>query len=384
MNKNSGFTLIELAMVILISGLLFLPLIKAYDTYVIKKKVEDSRDAVSLSASLVTQYRANEGGYPCPADAGLPSTDANYGVSQCTSVHLVSVGDCTPSGGLCLISGDRDADGDSVMDPVLVGGIPFATLKTDLDGIALVSNQAFTDAWGNRIMYAVTASLTSLSTYNYYNGVISAVDEYGFPTAGVDQDAHFAVFSPGRDNRGGFSREGALLSVCSNDANSEDYINCDGDAVFIQAKGYYLALGADYYDDDILFGKEVNQDIWIYEQDKSNVRTAVTGNVGIGTNNPTTKLDVQDSSGNALISTDNSILVKEICKKSDPTKCFEIETITGSGTIRCGDAKEVMTGISEGEDLCEEPTYLPPFPDQNCPAGQWITGYKSNGAIICS
>ncbi|MEZ5814714.1 MAG: hypothetical protein R3E13_08385 [Alphaproteobacteria bacterium] len=344
----------------------------------------ETKEAIALSNTVISQYQGTFNIYPCPADASLPAADPLFGVSQCANPALVNPGDCTAGGGLCLTQGV------ALPTPILIGSIPMNTIRATLGDFVNFADEDFVDAWGNRIMYAVSLDLTNAATYRFYNGAISAVDEFGNPTAGVDDDAHYVVYSNGRDNRGAFDRFGVRNFACGTVADSTDFENCDGDSTFVQAKGYYLSrAAADYYDDHIFFGKKVNEALWVYEPNMTDVRTTITGNVGVGTNTPGTKLDIQNG-GVAELEADNDVFARQICNAAG-TECFDIEAITGAGLIRCPTSGDVMNGLSLQPndrflDLtnCITPAFAPLKPNQMCPGSEWIRGITTDGDIICT
>ncbi len=381
-NHCRGFTLIELAIVIIITGLLFVPLVRQYSIYEMDKRVEDTKDAISLSSSLIARLKIDDSVYPCPADPTLPTTDPMYGIAQCAAAAgLPAFPGVGCVGGLCVVTGARP-DSNGVNTRVLVGSMPIRTLQGQLQGDSF-SNQGVIDAWGGRIMYAVSEDLTVSGSYNYYNGVIRAIDENNNPTAGVQNDAHYVVWSSGPDQRGGFHHQsGVAMFPCGTAANSRDFENCDGDSTFVQAGGYYLGTGGNtYYDDSVFFGKELTQSIWAYEVDMINIKTTTTGMVGVGTNAPNEKLDIQDGLGTAGVSVNNSVFTKEICA-NDGVTCFNVERITGSNFIRCNTPGTVMVGISLANEVCVAPVYAVPI-QRDCGPGKWVRGFKTNGDVIC-
>ena len=141
--------------------------------------------------------------------------------------------------------------------------------------------------------------------------------------------------------------------------------------------------GNTYYDDDIYFGKDLSQAIWIYEPDMTNVRTTVAGNVGIGTDNPTEKLTVENGAGVAELSVDNSVFVEQICDENG-LNCFRLDSITGAGAIQCPTPGDVMIGISNGLADCVTPTFSTPTPSQACGPGQYVNGFRTDGSVICT
>ena len=212
--SQKGFTLLELAIVILITGIMFIPLVKMYEVYDKKKRVNITRDRISEASAQVQRYilNLNVGQFsalPCPADPTLPKTDPNYGRefmdcrSQTTyatyraalaAEGLVNTGDCTGgASGVCLVDGQNttasaDLDGDGNPDPVLVGMLPITDLIAAADYV-LPESLSY-DSWGGRLTYGVSAYLTNENLYQFYGGTIRAQNEFGRATAGIDNNAH--------------------------------------------------------------------------------------------------------------------------------------------------------------------------------------------------
>lgn len=381
-NKSRGFTLVELSIVILITGLLFIPLVRQYSLYETDRKTKDTKIAVSFSGGMMDQYNTELDAYPCPADASLLPTDPNFGVEQCVALSALALDTCNASGGLCRVSGARPIN--ATVRSVYIGSVPINTYRSEFPG-AHFSNEEVLDSWGQRVMYAVSADLTSTATYKYYNGVIAAEDEWNNPTAGVNNDAHFTVYSVGRDKRGGFNDAGVQASPCATAGVSNDYENCDLDSTFVQAKGLYMAVGTDYYDDYVLFVRSLDSGIWTYDENNTDIRTNIDGNVGVGTDTPTFKLDIQDA-GVASLRADNAVVVDRICNLTG-TVCFDVKDMT-ENAVNCPVLGEVMVGMKGDLVLgltgdCAEPVYAAPIPF-SCAAGQWLNGFDSDGNVICA
>jgi prepilin-type N-terminal cleavage/methylation domain-containing protein len=78
--KNNGFTLIELSIVILIVGILVIPILEIYNSYLLRKQMIVTRENVQNTVdglSLVLNR------YPCPSDRSLPVGDPNFAIEQC-------------------------------------------------------------------------------------------------------------------------------------------------------------------------------------------------------------------------------------------------------------------------------------------------------------
>lgn len=119
-NAASGFSLVELAVVLAIVGLLMGGLMYTLSAQVEQRNFEDTRRRLEQARELVLGFAIVNGRLPCPATAA-------------------SAGDEAPSGGGSCTTG-------------YAGWLPARTIgfrQTDADGYA-------TDAWGNRIRYAVS------------------------------------------------------------------------------------------------------------------------------------------------------------------------------------------------------------------------------------
>ncbi len=357
---QSGFTLIELSLVILIVGVLLVPLLQLYHNYATQKLLEKTNENILEVQSLINGFSPNR--YPCPADPLLSPADALYGVEQ-----------CAVTGGITSTAGARTA-----AKKVLIGAVPIKTLKAT--STSFVPDNISLDAFGNKLLYAVTTDLTTGATYSFDGGQIAAINEFLYNTAGINGDAHYAIISHGFDGNGAFSDSGAAITGCiiGVGARKEDE-NCNGDSTFMASLGAYEGSGVnpDYYDDYSYFGLKYNSSLWSpVVVGSPNIFNTNSGNVGIKTTTPTEKLDVN---GNLIAN--NRVKVTQICDYTG-AKCFDVDKISGTG-MSCS-AGQVMVGITNGTADCVTPTFAP-VADVDCGAiGKWVTGIKTDGSVICT
>lgn len=131
-----GFTLVELAIVTLIIGLLLSGILISITTSQDQRNVEESQKLITQAVDAIYGFAAVNGRLPCPATATSSGRE-----SFCTN----EIGACAPelfapppTHGRCAAQFD--------------GFVPAATL-----GIAPTDDQRIAiDAWGSRIRYAVT------------------------------------------------------------------------------------------------------------------------------------------------------------------------------------------------------------------------------------
>ncbi len=383
---HKGFTLLELMIVMIISGVILVMILTAYQQYLIQKKIDETKSALQASATQITYFFASQLRYPCPSDRSLPPDDPNFGRefdANCAArAAAIGAGNCSTGNGFCVFAGtrDTDADPDNVADLIVIGGVPINSFRDTNQNN--VDSTIIEDGWSGLLSYAVSVSLTNNSTYNFDRGVIRAVDEFGQPTAGITNDAHYVLISHGDNQIGGFMTGGGAAPPCGSTAVALDNENCNNDATFVQALGLYQGNTVGFYDDYVLFSKSQSSSLWSYIPGTNNIQNLNTQNIGIGTDTPARRLDV---AGN--IRTSNNIVVNQICLNSDNTNCLEVERIaqdiTGSAiNIKCR-AGEVMEGISLKEARCVTPTFDPIQTNFICPPGKWVNGFSTTGDVIC-
>jgi len=126
-NPSSGFTLVEMAVVLLIVGLLLGGLLPTISSQIEQQRSNETRKQLDEIKEALIGYAITYGRLPCPA------SDTSNGVES-----------PTPVTGFC----DHSYD----------GYVPAATLGL----VSVVDSQGHTgfavDSWGNRIHYAVTSS----------------------------------------------------------------------------------------------------------------------------------------------------------------------------------------------------------------------------------
>ena len=76
--NSKGFTLVELAIVIIITGLLMIPAFHMYDTYLYEKRVRETRDHLAKIKTELAVFQIKRGRYPCPSDRSLSVLDVDF------------------------------------------------------------------------------------------------------------------------------------------------------------------------------------------------------------------------------------------------------------------------------------------------------------------
>lgn len=407
-HKSAGFTLIELAIIILIAGILIIPLVQLYANYLIEKDIDttktrivDAGRAISLSSTIR---------YPCPSDRSLTPTNANYGVDVCSiaGFTLAGVPDCNTTGaeqGICKTPGARDTDDDADTTAgnnnefVLIGGVPLKVGGTTIGG---VSGSNIIDAWGKQLNYAVSFTSArpnrSEGFTRFKNGVIRVQDEFGNNTAGTNNDAQFVIYSSGPDRVGGFEERSGVRNNCI--LGRVDSENCDGDNTFAESLAHFE--GTLHYDDYMYVQTDQSANLWLVVPDgtalnlpTAHIQTIPKGDVGINTTTPgasppsgtEVRLDVN---GNIVADT---VRTREICKK-DGTNCMSLEwnasffgsqktSVTGGVRNDCNDG-EVITSIGNNQVACSKANVTLTGTQVLCPVTTWVEQILTDGRIKCT
>lgn len=146
-----GFTLVEFAVLIVMSGFLLAAGITAYYVYISNVKYHASLDRIQNAYSSLSNYQNAKSAYACPSDPSLPITDINFGVEKrvlvagqyvCWATQNLAVGACnaaaqpypnSKAGGMCRVYGARhtiaNTNPPAVMDIILTGGLPYRSMK---------------------------------------------------------------------------------------------------------------------------------------------------------------------------------------------------------------------------------------------------------------
>ncbi len=203
--SHNGFTLIEMAIVLMIVGLLLGGILAPLSAQMQQRSVADTQRALSEIKEAIIGYALATGQLPCPADPTIATGQANAGIARTTCATAATS----------------------------TGVIPWATLGVNE-----------TDAWGNRYTYRVTPDFADAIGNSTYGGctpsptpllasfalcsvgnlnVLSAAS--GGSTIAANVPA--VIISHGRDGAGAYTPQGTQVPVGS-DADEKE--NSDGSA----------------------------------------------------------------------------------------------------------------------------------------------------------
>lgn len=375
LKDESGLTLVDIAIALMVIGLLVAPLVQTY--HLRQKEIEKSNTNASINAAqaAVNQFFFDNDRYPCPADPTLNTTNANYGQEDCSGTNPnIPV---APAGA----------------NNVYIGAVPFQTLK-------LTPKQAL-DAWNHKITYAVTDILTNVATYNPGLGAISiqkpayykGPDQCSIPGVDAPQppvtNVHYALLSMGKTGAGAYTADGAQPTACPN-GGTLDGENCDNDILFFYPECLYSEVaGASFYDDIFLTDNDAIVDaptkMWDTGTNPTDVGFASSGFIGIGNPDPQAQLDVIGNIRADSVATDPTKLgqsqASDYCDDTG-ANCFNTNTIAGNDpNMQCANDTGI-SGIANSSARCS--TVIPSATAATCPAGQYVQEITSAGAIICA
>ena len=149
----TGFSLVELAIVLFIVGILMLSLMSTLSSQIDQRNIDDTRRRLEQARELVLTFAIVNGRLPCPARSNSVGAEVRVADSDLVVANRGRCQDATPV---------EDYYGGTVTAGVTGGLLPAQTIgfqQTDAAGFAV-------DAWGNRIRYAVARTIVNCSGTN--------------------------------------------------------------------------------------------------------------------------------------------------------------------------------------------------------------------------
>lgn len=411
--NEKGFSLIDMAIAMLVIGLLITPILFQVKYHYQYQKIENTEENLDLANEAIEAYYHTNGFYPCPANPALSIEDTNHGVAA-----IEPDGNCTfvsPVNGL-----------------IAEGAIPYKELQ--------IEEKLTHDAWSRKLFYAVTNNQAG-SLAGVEAGVTAAflpsvngelrINEIPLvlhpvtqelvcnnPLVDPDRDSdevhediHYTLFSSGEDGIGAYHKNGekvfanmsyTLTFVNEDDADetlqttcpigvSEDSENCDQDGIYStnQCRKNVVSALLQYDDLFILNARSINKppekDWEVSNHEDENMRTRIA-RVGIGSPDPQYTMDVQ---GNVIVrdtqadpDDDKTGIIKstEFCDGTG-INCFEAEVIGGRDpSMQCATGWS-MVGIGNNKAKC-----LRQFSNSvtgTCSPGTYVVGV-SGGEVVCA
>ena len=226
-SKNAGFSLIEMAVVLVITGLILGTVIGAMNVQITGQRIKQTQERQQVIKEALINFVLQNSRLPCPALNTLPDTDVNAGNESCSpTVNSIDV----PSA-----------------NSAYFGAVPWKAL-----GIPAESAK---DAYGRRFTFVVTGGATSLgpATISSMMGNLSFANENGAAINACsltpcDKLGVATIISHGPNGFGGFTGSGSVLA---NSADANELENSsNNNLLFIE--GAFTQQG---YDDIVLWLK---------------------------------------------------------------------------------------------------------------------------------
>jgi prepilin-type N-terminal cleavage/methylation domain-containing protein len=254
---QSGFTLIEMSVVIVIASLMLTAFIKFFDTQERRSRLDASRVNLSAIENAISEHLSVHGFLPCPARRDSTPGDPEFGAAtDCLSGEGIA-GSCTD--GICIQRG-RDFDHDNnpatpdVSSRIRIGAVPARALNLPFD--------VMKDGWGNLITYGVTEKLaTSAENYSLSDGgAISIVDESDTSVIEPPGFGSHILISHGPTGAGAIPFGSSVaVTDCPERGDAYDANNCnfsESDATFRLAV-YSNAENASHFDDIVKYATKI-------------------------------------------------------------------------------------------------------------------------------
>lgn len=389
LSQDAGYTLIQLAIAMIVIGVLLTPLIASYNLYTKEQRTVKTAERIQGAIAALQNFRDMNGFYPCPAPMKMgrnapPIGVERYGAATACrtnpAITALAAGQCDTTLGICVEEAipARKAALAALVPPVtsrvIVGTVPFRTMQLD-------EEDAF-DSYGSRLVYAITENMTNDQMIDETIGAIAIRKASGTDLLTPSGSAAFFVSSPGPTKMGAYSIEGNLVRACNDTAVAEaDEENCNvgfetGAATSPQS--VYVsdvasdAQGAAFFDDATGYFSNLFNPMWRrIASDQETIEDLSPKDVGMGTStNPTVRLDI------APVGTDTQTLwarspgagitsalhTDSVCDTSGGN-CFNINSLggdpgdptdpsDGTGGMECADPGEYIKGISNGTAIC--------------------------------
>jgi len=282
--NKSGFTLIELAIVISILSIITIPMIGIFGVLQKTSKAKETKKKLEVISNAFAEYYAgniDDGSIallPCPADI----TAANARVANC-SVYTINSG------------------------TIYYGAVPTETLK--------ISSKYQIDGWGNKISYYVTQIVTSTSNEI---GNIDVRDHNLNETTALVSDVSFVLISHGADGAGAYNNTGNQAPLADDIfEQNNSYVHNKSNS---QASPFHISAGAV---GDIAISARKNDIIsnFVTRDANNNYVSGFTikrdtGNVGIGSISPANTLHIVSSNNKGVTIQNNDNSNTTLNKKS--------------------------------------------------------------------
>lgn len=223
LNKHRGFTLVEMAIVLMIVGLLLGGLIPTLSAQMESQHINETRKSLAEIQEALVGFAIAKGRLPCPAKATLATGLANAGV-EATTAPDNSICACVNSSGSTV----ADTSALACTGNTVTGVVPWATLGLKE-----------TDAWERRYTYHVSKNYADAvgSTFGCTPTTTPTQASFALCSSGnpdvlaasggtnIAPNVPAIIVSHGKNGAGAYTQQGTQLSASS---NADEQENSDG------------------------------------------------------------------------------------------------------------------------------------------------------------
>lgn len=429
---QGGFTLIEMAIVMIISGLLVTGGLSAYDLYARDHRIRVTYERLDKFKIAMDAFYKAQGRFPCPSRPKVSMDSPQSGKEDCPQI---SINNYDSSTGLAVGAGRATSYDGLLADKVFIGSIPYKTLQLgfkDLDpndgsmrddgdstssSSVDVSRENTLDGWNRQMIYAVPKALTSKGTFDTNRGAIAVTTENGYDLARLPGTALWAAYSAGDDGLGAYDTDGDLYrtsAACNSSTISPKMGERNCQAYKVPVLTFISGLrsmvpGNNYFDDIVYFSASKYFSPWTWAQNDAVHYSAADGSPVAGTGSVSTRDIVNTNIGNVGIGNGSNIpnfpqqkleVVGNIKAKDVYIsrvydylhKAGQYATISPHGFMTnidiCpsttdGTGIYLISGFANATMSCSVSVALPIVSASSCPTGQYAIGITSGGAFIC-
>lgn len=252
-HSSPGFTLLEVALVVLVSGLGLGAAALAFSNYLKALNMETTQQRLQAIDNALIAYLNVNGVLPCVARLNDNTDSASFG----KQIDVLISEDCydaslhTP-GTFHATNGRTPPPAPTNLVPglIVIGAVPTRTLN--------LPDSYMKDAWGSRFIYAVTDVLTVKPVlsqpggYDPTQGAIDVKDGDGISVLNPAGSAQYVIVSHGPNKAGGYTAAGKQGAPCP--ASAVESPNCSFPTnSFVKSLSAGAGGSIASYDDYILF-----------------------------------------------------------------------------------------------------------------------------------